>query len=65
MWLDGWISVDPYLGQVPADISHLRLANKGADGLSEWDAKDYAGLDRLRLTVILPDEAEVEGAATP
>jgi transglutaminase-like putative cysteine protease len=63
VWIDGWISVDPYLGQFPADATHIRLTARGEDALASWDPGDVPGLDRLELRVVLPDEeaAESEG----
>ncbi|MBW3555235.1 MAG: transglutaminase-like domain-containing protein, partial [Gemmatimonadetes bacterium] len=29
VWLDGWVAVDPTLGQYPADASHLRFLTGG------------------------------------
>ena len=29
VWLDGWVAMDPTLGQVPADASHLRFLTGG------------------------------------
>jgi transglutaminase-like putative cysteine protease len=52
VWLNGWVPVDPYLGQFPADLTHIRLVTESADGLSGWKAARYPGLERLRVAVI-------------
>ena len=58
VWLGGWMPVDPYFGQFPADLTHLRLVVDGDDGLSGWDAGRYPGLDRLRLAVQIDEEED-------
>ena len=60
VWIDGWISVDPYLGQFPADATHLRLSALENGALESWDAGSVPGLDRLELRVVLPDDDEAE-----
>ena len=54
VWLGRWVAVDPYFGQMPADVTHLRMATVGEDGLATW--KPVPGLDRLELRVVLPPE---------
>lgn len=64
VWLDGWIPVDPYLGQFPADVTHLRLDDDGEDGLEGWKKNRFPGLERLRLAVVLEEDdasSDVEG----
>ena len=61
VWLEGWIPVDPYLGQFPADLTHIRLATEDLVDLSAWDAGHFPGLDRLRLIALVDDVAN--GAA--
>jgi hypothetical protein len=51
-WLDRWVPVDPYLGQLPADRAHIAVAAPGDDALAGWDARAVPGLDRLQLRVI-------------
>jgi transglutaminase-like putative cysteine protease len=60
VWLDGWVPVDPYLGQFPADLTHIRLVTESGDGLSGWEPGRYPGLERLRVSVVV-DEAEAGG----
>jgi transglutaminase-like putative cysteine protease len=55
VWLDGWVPVDPYLGQLPADLTHIRLDVSEKDALASWDAGSVPGLDRLKLRVVVPD----------
>jgi transglutaminase-like putative cysteine protease len=28
VWIDGWVPVDPTLGQIPADAGHIRLLTR-------------------------------------
>jgi transglutaminase-like putative cysteine protease len=63
VWIGGWIPVDPWLGQFPAEIGHIRLAVPGADALSGWDPRKVPGLDRLELRVATPDEAPARAGA--
>jgi transglutaminase-like putative cysteine protease len=56
VWLGHWVPVDPYLGQLPADLTHIRIATSGEDALSDWTAHRAAGLDRLQLRVVAPAE---------
>ena len=56
VWMDGWVPVDPYLGQLPADITHLRFVLDGEDGLSLWDLGRFPGLERLHLAVVVEDD---------
>jgi transglutaminase-like putative cysteine protease len=60
---DGWVGVDPYLGQLPADPTHIRLAATDGDALDAWDPSRVPGLDRLRFRVDEPEDEE-ESAAT-
>lgn len=60
VWIAGWRPVDPYLGQFPADITHVRLALGGGDDLAGLDAGRFPALERLRLTVV---DEEKEGVA--
>ena len=55
VWLDGWVDVDPYLGQFPADATHVRLEEPGGPGTGHWSADTMPGLDRLELRVDMPD----------
>jgi transglutaminase-like putative cysteine protease len=57
-WLDRWIPVDPYLGQFPADITHIRLASDEDDDLEAWDKGRFPGLERLRLTVLMEEDED-------
>jgi hypothetical protein len=61
VWLNGWVPVDPYLGQFPADATHIRLAVAGDDALAGWNARRVPGLDRLQLRVVLPDSRPARG----
>ncbi len=56
VWLDGWVPVDPYLGQLPADITHIRLQSPGGDELTDWDPGRYPALERLKLEAVIADE---------
>lgn len=58
--LDGaWVDVDPYLGQLPADLTHVRVQGAAASGA--WDAARVAGADRLKLRVDVPEDAPGPG----
>lgn len=59
VWLGRWIPVDPYLGQFPADITHLRFVSQGDDDLTSWSADRFAALDRLKLRLLV-EEANPE-----
>jgi hypothetical protein len=48
VYAGGWISVDATFGQIPADVTHIRLASGGLDG--QMDLIGVIG--RLRLTVL-------------
>ena len=62
VWIDGWIGVDPYLGQFPADLTHLRVQEAGGEGSGKWDANRIPGIDKLQLRVSVPeDEAPPAG----
>jgi hypothetical protein len=61
VWLDGWIPVDPYLGQLPADLTHIRLVLPDGGELADWDPQRVPGLDRLQLRVITSDAERGEG----
>jgi hypothetical protein len=61
VWIDGWVAVDPFLGQFPADLTHLRVTTPGDDGLAGWKPTLVPGLDRLELRVVA-DEAESQQA---
>jgi hypothetical protein len=52
VWLAGWTPVDPYLGQLPADLTHVRLVTPGDDAMAGWDARRVPGFDRLELRVV-------------
>lgn len=52
VWMDGWIPVDPYLGQLPADPARIRLATPDGDEVADWDPGLVPGLDRLQLRVV-------------
>jgi transglutaminase-like putative cysteine protease len=62
VWIGGWIPVDPYLGQFPAEVGHIRLAVGGADALAGWDPRRVPGLDRLELRVVLPESQAKAGS---
>jgi transglutaminase-like putative cysteine protease len=55
VWLDGWIEVDPYLGQLPADLTHIRLA--AVDGPAVEAPAKIAGLEKLRFHVDAPEDS--------
>ncbi len=58
--LDGaWVEVDPYLGQLPADLTHVRVQGAAASGA--WDAARAGGADRLKLRVDVPEDAPAPG----
>lgn len=58
--LDGaWVEADPYLGQLPADLTHVRVQGAAASGA--WDAARAGGADRLRLRVDVPEDAPGPG----
>jgi mono/diheme cytochrome c family protein len=61
VWLDGWVPVDPYLGQLPADLMHIRLAAAGDDAMAVWDARRVPGLDRLQLRVVVAEAKPQKG----
>lgn len=52
VWLDGWIPIDPTLGQFPADASHLRFVNGGLARQVEL----VRLIGQLRLDVIAVEE---------
>jgi len=55
--IDGaWTPVDPFLGQLPADLTHIRLAVPDGD-VSDWRADRVPGMDRLTLRVVMPASA--------
>jgi len=60
-WLDGWVPVDPYLGQLPADRTHIVVVTPGDDALAGWDARAVPGLDRLQLRVVIEKKPEPGG----
>lgn len=60
VWLGAWTPVDPYLGQLPADATHIRFALPGEDALAGWDPRRVPGLDRLELRVVSPDAKQVK-----
>jgi len=47
-YLDGWVSVDPTLGQIPADASHIKLAQGGI--ARQMDILAFMG--KLKLEVL-------------
>ena len=53
VWINGWVPVDPYLGQIPTDATHLGIVTPGDDALAGWDARRAPGLDRLQLRVVI------------
>ncbi len=63
VWLDGWVPVDPYLGQLPADATRIALTVPGDDPFTDWDATRVPGYDRLKLRVVVPEDEleETEG----
>lgn len=51
LWLGGWVSADPVLAQLPADVTHLKLVEGGPERHFQ-----LAGvLDRLRFRVVEED----------
>ena len=61
VWLDGWVPVDPYLGQLPADRTHIVVMTPGDDALAGWDARAVPGLDRLQFRVVIEQKPEPGG----
>jgi hypothetical protein len=62
VWLDGWVPVDPFLGQFPADANRIRFRSSDGDAIAAWDLAGVPGLERLRLRVAVPeDEASADG----
>jgi len=61
VWLDRWVPVDPYLGQLPADRTHVAVVTAGDDGLASWDVRAVPGLDRLQLRVVAEKKPEPGG----
>ena len=62
VWLDGWVPIDPYLGQFPADITHVHLKAADGDAIDEWNPDRYPALDRLKIEAIIEDTSDtVEG----
>ncbi len=58
--LDGtWVEADPYLGQLPADLTHVRVQGAAASGA--WDAARAGSADRLRLHVDVPEDVPGAG----
>lgn len=55
VWLDGWVAMDPTLGQVPADASHLRFLVGGLARQLEL----VRLIGRLRLEVVEPAAAAI------
>jgi hypothetical protein len=60
VWLDRWTPVDPYLGQLPADGTHIRLSLAGDDALAAWDQRRVPGLDRLQFRVASSEAKSVK-----
>lgn len=50
---NGWIAVDPYLGQLPADRTHVKVQGGAATGA--WDLTRVPDPDRLQLRVSVPE----------
>jgi hypothetical protein len=61
VWLDRWVAVDPYLGQLPADRTHIVVVTPGDDALAGWDARAVPGLDRLQFRVVIEKKPEQGG----
>jgi transglutaminase-like putative cysteine protease len=55
VWLDGWVPVDPYLGQLPADLTHIRLAAQDAAAGAAWTPAKVPALDKLQFRVATPE----------
>jgi hypothetical protein len=52
VWLDGWVAVDPFLGQMPADPTHIRLVTPNGGEVTDWDPGAVPGLDRLQFRIV-------------
>jgi transglutaminase-like putative cysteine protease len=59
VWLNGWVAVDPYLGQLPADLTHVRLAGPDGKPASDWAPGRIVGVERLQLRVTVPESVPV------
>lgn len=56
VWLGSWLPVDPALGQIPADATHIKLAH----GAIEEQTAMIALFGKLEIEIV-----EVEGGARP
>lgn len=36
VWFDGWVPVDPTLGQFPADVTHIRFVTGDIDKIASF-----------------------------
>ena len=63
VWLERWVAVDPYLGQLPADRAHLAVVTPGDDALATWDARAVPGLERLQLRVAVDEKKPGNGGS--
>jgi transglutaminase-like putative cysteine protease len=59
VWLDGWVAVDPFLGQLPADLTHVRLAGPDGTAASHWTPGQIPGIEKLQLRVTVPESVPV------
>jgi hypothetical protein len=63
VWLGGWVEVDPYLGQLPADLTHVRFTGPDAKAVVEWKPAKVSGLQTLQFRVSTPDSVSAEKVA--
>jgi hypothetical protein len=56
VWLDGWVPVDPFLGQLPADPTHIRVVFPDDAEIADWSPDTIPGIDRLQFRVVVTEE---------
>ena len=61
VWLGGWVEVDPYLGQLPADLTHIRLIT--TDASNAGGPAKIPGLEKMQMRVDTPEDSTAVSVA--